>query len=164
MNRGLSVKLLQAFPDVVPVERPEVSLPVTIHPEWLAGFTSAEGCFLINIIVSPKHSVGNIVRLVCQLTQHVRDKPLMELIKYILGCGNLSKNGEAVDIRVTKISDIDKKIIPFFKKFQIRGVKALDFEDWCIAAELIREKKHLTPDGLELIEKIKAGMNTGRKI
>ena len=33
MNRGLSDKLKLAFPDVVPVERPIVELPITIHPE-----------------------------------------------------------------------------------------------------------------------------------
>ena len=33
INRGLSEKLLLAFPDVVPVERPEVELPKTIDPE-----------------------------------------------------------------------------------------------------------------------------------
>ena len=30
-------------------------------------------------------------------------------------------------------------------------------------AELMKEKKHLTGEGLEEIKKIKAGMNTGRK-
>lgn len=33
MNRDLSEKLNSAFPDVVPVERPEVELPKTIDPE-----------------------------------------------------------------------------------------------------------------------------------
>ena len=42
-------------------------------------------------------------------------------------------------------------------------MKALDFADFCLAAELMKDNKHLTLEGLEQIRKIKAGMNTGRK-
>ena len=65
---------------------------------------------------------------------------------------------------VTKLSDIEEKIIPFFNKFPIWGVKAEDFADFCRARELMKEKKHLTAEGLEEIRQIKAGMNIGRKI
>jgi hypothetical protein len=45
-------------------------------------------------------------------------------------------------------------------------VKAKDFvrSDFCKVAELIRQKKHLTAEGLGQIRKIKAGMNRGRKL
>ena len=65
---------------------------------------------------------------------------------------------------VYKFKDIEGKIIPFFKKYPLQGVKALDFDDWCKAAEIINKKEHLTPEGLERIRKIKAGMNLGRKL
>lgn len=68
-----------------------------------------------------------------------------------------------VDYKVTKLKDITEKIIPFFKKYEIVGVKALDFADWCNAAELMKNKKHLTPEGFKQIQKIKSGMNRGRK-
>ena len=44
-------------------------------------------------------------------------------------CGRISKRGEVIDLRVFKFKDIVEKIIPFFKKYPIRGVKALDFDD-----------------------------------
>jgi hypothetical protein len=59
---------------------------------------------------------------------------------------------------------LTEKIIPFFVKYSIIGVKSLDFYDWCKVAELMKEKKHLTNEGLTQIRKIKAAMNTGRKI
>ena len=64
---------------------------------------------------------------------------------------------------VTKISDISEKIIPFFKKHPVIGVKALDFGDWCEVAEMIKNKEHLTVEGpfLDKIKKIPAGMNRG---
>ena len=163
INWGLSEKLQLAFPDVVPVERPNVELPKTIHPEWLAGFTSAEGSFMIKILQS-QNRVGYQVILVFVITQHSRDEELLIAIMDYLGCGYIQKKGEAFDLRVTKISDIEKKIIPHFKKYPIRGVKAQDFQDWVRAAELMKQKKHLTADGIEKIKQIKAGMNRGRNI
>ena len=165
MNWGLSDKLTNAFGDVVPVERPKVELPTTpIDPKWLAGFTSAEGCFYIEITKSTTHSVGYNVRLVYMITVHARDNNILICIKEFLNCGHDYQIGEAFDYRVRKFDDIDNKIIPFFSKHPIYGVKALDFADWCRAAELMKSKKHLTVDGLEEIRNIKAGMNRGRKL
>lgn len=86
MNLGLSDKLQVAFPDVVPVERPRVELPKTIDPNWLAGFTSAEGCFKIKITKS-KTRVGYAVYLVYQLTQHIRDEKLFLSFIAFFNCG-----------------------------------------------------------------------------
>ena len=65
-----------------------------------------------------------------------------------------------MDFKVTKIYDIQNKIIPFLQKYPILGIKAIDFVDFCKVAELIKEKKHLTKEGLDQIRNIKAGMNT----
>ena len=164
MNLGLSEKQKLAFPDVVPVERPLVELPQTIDPYWLAGFTDGEGCFYVKIKASQTHSVGFQVTLVFVIGQHQRDKNLMILIKEYLNCGCVTKHSEnVVALIVTKFSDIENKIIPFFKKYPIYGVKALEFADWCKVAEMMKQKKHLTAEGLEQIRKIKTGMNKGRK-
>jgi hypothetical protein len=82
-----------------------------------------------------------------------------------LNCGNLYKNRDAFEYQVDKFSDIQNKIIPFFNKNRIQGIKSLDYQDWCKAAELIKNKAHLTEEGLMLlkIHKIKVGMNRGRK-
>ena len=162
MNLGLSEKLKKAFPDVVAVERPLVEIAKIPDPNWLAGFTSAEGCFIVKMTLS-KTKIGYAVQLIFQITQHSRDEILLRSIISYLNCGVVTKNRDAFDFRVYKFGDITHKIIPFFKKYPIRGVKALDFEDFCRAAELMKQKKHLTPEGLEQIRKIKAGMNRGRK-
>ena len=86
----------------------------------------------------------------------------MEKIQSSLGCGNVYQNRTWLDLEVTKFDDIDKKIIPLFEKFPIRGVKALDFKDWCKVAEIVKTKNHLTIQGLDEILKIKSRMNTGR--
>ena len=116
MNRGLSEKLLEAFPSVVPVERPFGELPKTIDPQWFAGFTSGEGSFMINIRASKTHYVSFRVELVFQLTQYNRDEELLVSLIDYLECGNVYKYRKAIDFRVTKFQDIVEKIIPFFKK------------------------------------------------
>jgi hypothetical protein len=87
------------------------------------------------------------------------------LVSYF-DCGKVRKRPDqlAVDYIVTKIEDLTDKVIPFFEKYPIIGVKALDFEDFCKAAKLMKTKAHLTASGLEQTRKLKVGMNTGRKM
>ena len=102
------------------------------------------------------------VRLVFQLTQHHRDEQLMKSLIECFECGNIYKDRNVLEYRVEKFSDIETKIIPFFSKNQIQGIKFLDYLDWCKASELIKTKAHLTEQGLYLIRKIKAGLNKER--
>ena len=85
INQGLSQKLKLAFPDVVPVVRPLVENPRIPDPNWLAGFTSGEGSFMVDITASQTHSVGFQVRLFFTITQHSKNKQLMKnLIEYLV--------------------------------------------------------------------------------
>lgn len=167
MNLGLSDELKAAFPAMVPVKRPIVENIIHRDPYWLAGFTSAEWCFLIQIYKS-KTKVGVAVRLEFQLTQHARDEQLMRsLIEYLdcVGEAHLYKTKEAFEYRVEKYSDIENKIIPFFNKYLIKGVKSRDYIDWCKVAELDEKGSfHLTEEGLDSIRNIKAGINKGRSV
>ena len=53
INRGLSGELSEAFPDIGPVKLPLVCSAQITDPEWIAGFTSGEGCFFVQV---RKHS------------------------------------------------------------------------------------------------------------
>jgi len=55
---------------------------------------------------------------------------MRSLVDY-LGSGSfyLRNNVNRGDFLVTKFSDITEKIIPFFYKYNIRGVKSKDFQD-----------------------------------
>lgn len=160
-NLGLSDKLKLAFPNVAPVSRPIVKNKIIQEPQWLAGFTAAEGCFFVNLQKST--NLGFKVILVFQLTQHSRDEYLMKSLIEFFDCGGIYLRGALIDFKVSKLSDILTKIIPFFKEHPIEGVKFWDFQGFCRAAELMKQKKHLTKEGLEEIIKIKAGLNRGIK-
>lgn len=77
-------------------------------------------------------------------------------------CGNISKNSTWIDYTVAKHEDLALKIIPFFDKYPIVGVKLQDYLDFKKVAELMRTKDHLTTSGLQKIREIKVGMNKGR--
>ena len=162
-NLGLSSKLKVAFPDVSPVARPTIKDQEIQDPNWVAGFTAAEGCFFVQVRKSKTHSTGFQVLLVFALIQDERDEQLMRCFIKYLDCGRVEKKITSYDYRVTKFLDIVDKVIPFFKKHKIEGVKAQDFEDFCKVAELMKEKKHLTKEGFEQIRQIKAQMNRKRK-
>jgi hypothetical protein len=167
INLGLSDDLKYHFNQFTPVERPVVLTPTNnIDHNWIAGFTTGEGNFYIDISKSKSHKIGYQVQLNFRIYQHKRDLKLIELLIKSLGAGNLEKNtiNQIVSLRITQISEIIKIVIPLFNKNQIHGVKYLDYLDFCKVAKLINEGKHLTIEGLDLIRTIKAGMNTKRKI
>jgi hypothetical protein len=47
MNLGLPDELKTSFPEIMPVNRPRIKSIINYDPYWLAGFTTAEGYFLI---------------------------------------------------------------------------------------------------------------------
>lgn len=164
MNNGLSKTLSDNFSNIIPMVRPSIEFNGTVNPYWLAGFTNAEGCFYI-IISKSKTNIGYTVQLKFVLTQHSRDKQLMEYIGIYLGCGRYEARSKGIlagNLVVSKLSDLSGKIIPFFDKYPILGNKRKDYADFKRATELLMKKAHLTVEGLAEIRKIKEGMNTGR--
>ena len=87
------------------------------------------------------------------------------MLKQVLKCGfvKTGKKQQIVVLTVTKISDIQNIIIPFFQKNPLQGTKLEDFLDFAKAAKIVGDKAHLTSTGLERIKKIKEGMNSKRK-
>lgn len=165
INHGLSDELQLYFSDIQPIIRPKVENKTVPHGQWMAGFTSAEGCFKVTLVKQPSRRIDRIY-LQFELTQHSRDERLLESFITFFWCGMLqaSSRKPSVSFSVYKFSDIYEKIIPFFKKHNIIGVKSKDFEDWCKAAEMFNAKKHLSEEGLNLFISLRSGMNSKRSI
>lgn len=162
-RRELSDKLGGAFPNVLPVERPVVKDQSIRDPNWLVGFVSGEGCFLVKVYDSPESKFGKRVWLEINITQHSRDSQLIESLVEYLNCGKVYKARGVVNFVERRFSHITEKIIPFFDKYPLIGVKSKDFDDFKKVALLMKEGSHKTKEGLEQIEKIKLGMNRGRE-
>jgi len=163
LNKGLTTSLVEAFPNSIPFSR----LPVPLnnakrHPQWIAGFTSGDGCFKISIRQSKLHKAGSTVVLLYVLTQHIRDELLLKSFIDLFECGHTYSYLNYIEFRCQSFKDNYEKIIPFFSKYPILGAKAQDFEDWFKVAKMIQSKEHLTNEGFDQICQIKARMNKGR--
>jgi len=67
-------------------------------------------------------------------------------------------------LQIKNSLDVENKVIPFFLKYPVLGVKRLDFEDFHKVFLLLKNKEHLNAEGLSKIKKIVNGMNLDRKI
>ena len=90
----------------------------------------------------------------------------MKSLISFFNCGRyvLRPNKDHGDFLVTTFSDVNDKIIPFFKKYKIIGVKERDFAYFCKVSDIIKAKGHLTIEGLKEIYVLKEGMNRKRMI
>lgn len=163
INKGLSPLLKEAFPTSVAVPRSPLQLYNTkLHPQWVAGFTSGDGCFKVSIRESKLYKAGSRVVLLFVLTQHIRDELLLKSLVNFFGCGQTYSYKDYVEFRCQSFKDNFENILPFFEKYPILGVKALDFKDWAKVAKMIQTKVHLTKEGFDQIRQIKIRMNKGR--
>jgi hypothetical protein len=66
------------------------------------------------------------------LTQHTRDEQLLKNLIDIFQCGHFveKKSKEYGEFIVEKYSDVKEKIIPFFEKYPLHGLKSKNFEDF----------------------------------
>lgn len=95
--------------------------------------------FFISILKYYTCKIGKDV-IKFQIAQHSRNTELMKILISTLGCGKIELNlaKSAVYFLVTKYQDIVSKVIPFFDKYPIKGVKVSDYSDFKKVAILIK--------------------------
>ena len=171
LNLGLPVKLKEAFPNVTEVNKVEYKFNGIPNPFWVSGFTSGEGSFQVLARNSNKELFARF-----SLHLHIRDLEVLkaistyfkELCDTVTPASNTEKKvyitKKSAQLQISKFSDINNVIIPFFNKHPILGVKSLDFIDFKKVCEILKTKDHLTSTSVynQIIE-IKSGMNLNRK-
>jgi LAGLIDADG DNA endonuclease family protein len=164
LNNGLSDKLKISFPNAIKLFKSEVKIPNNIDLYWIAGFFSGEGCFYINITKAIDYKIGYSIRLQIIFSQHSRDKILLNKLMNTLKCGRVFKHPkrDIMSLVISNFEDIYTKIIPLFNEYKIKGIKSLDYEDFCKAAEIVKKGDHIKLVGLEQIKLIKSKMNKKR--
>lgn len=165
LNNGLSETLKNRFPNYIPTLKPIVSPYSTLDLSWILGFINGDGSFDIHVVKNPKSSTGYRVQLRLRITQHNRDRALIQSIINTLNCGTLTyytNNQEAVVYTVTSIKDIGNKVIPFIDNGCLLGGKQKDYIYWKTAYNLMSQGKHLSKDGMDEIITIKSKMMSSR--
>ena len=164
---GLSDSVKRAYPNIEPIIKPEfVNSNTKLNGHWIAGFTQADGSFGLNYTKVSGMKLGYTCLPQFRITQHERDLIVLQKIIESMECGNLinsSKTRQEWNISITSTSQLINKVIPFFQKFPIYGTKDLNFIDFIKGIDIIKNKKHLSIEGLNELKEIALKMNSSRK-
>ncbi len=113
---------------------------------WLLGFVEAQGCFCIIIKRNNKY------KQVCpsfSMKIGLAEKPLLERIQQEFGgIGNIYTDHTSATFKATKLEEIIRLITMLdWMDFQSRR-KRTEFDVWKNCVQLIKDKQHLSKDGL----------------
>ena len=79
INKGVSKKVQEYFPNVIPADKPVISLPDNLNPQWVSGFVAGDGGFSIYVRAAKDYVLSEKVYCRFHIAQHVKDLELMKL-------------------------------------------------------------------------------------
>jgi adenylate kinase family enzyme len=117
-----------------------------LSPDYIVGFVDGEGCFCITL--NRKRNETPEVRLIFEIEVRFDDELILEKIKHALGCGNIyrleyqrqEKWHPHVKLKVNNFTDINQKVIPFFKQHRLQAKKYVQFDSFCPSSRNNRAK------------------------
>lgn len=81
----------------------------------------------VNIFKNNHYKIDYSVKLQMKVSQHSKEKLLLNNLMFILGSGIINKHSKnSIVYKVSGFNNINKLII-FFTKYEIKGIKLLDF-------------------------------------
>jgi len=132
-----------------------------IDPNFITGFSDAEGSFVLSITKSNLVKSGWVIKPRFQIHLHKKDIFVLEAIKNYLGVGKIYLQGTtSVEYRVFSIKEL-KIVLDHFDNFPLLTQKYADYFLFKQAYLLLVNREHLTPEGLRKIISIKASINNG---
>lgn len=132
-----------------------------LDPWFISGFTDAEGCFSISIQHNTKMKTNWRVLPSFHIKLHIKDINILEDIKYTWGIGTIRKSGlDTVFYTVESFTELEF-IINHFEKYPLISAKYCDYLLFKECFEIIKQKKHLTSEGLLQLVALKSSLNWG---
>jgi len=131
------------------------------NASYVTGFVDGEGCFSISFSLRKKMKYGIEVRPSFSVSQHKRNKEIVEFFQKYFSCGSVRflKRDQNYKFEVRSIKDLVQKIIPHFKQCPLKTSKREDFEKFSQVCELIDSNHHLNQSGLIKIIVLATSMN-----
>ena len=137
-----------------------------LDPLWIVGFVDGEGCFSISIFKNVTSKSGFQVFPEFVVTQGAKSLNVLERLQSFFECGKIYENRRADNHRenlyrycVRSLSDIQEKIIPFFEQYELLTAKQQDFLTFCKVVNAMKDRSHLSEEGLQGIRDLAATMN-----
>src|ERR1700761_3318430 len=101
-----------------------------LNPNWVTGFSDAEGCF--TVIITKGSALKWRVIVSFEINLHIKDITILHQIHKFFGVGSVtSRPARALCVyRVTKIEDLVNVIIPHFIAYPLISQKHADYLLW----------------------------------
>lgn len=133
----------------------------TLHPQWVTGFTDAEGCF--SVIIQITEPLKWKVRTSFEINLHLKDVNILHSIKSFFGVGSIftKPDRNLCVYRVTKNSELLGVIIPHFSKYSLISKKGGDFLLWSKVVNMKSLKKQFSSEEFSTILTYYAAINRG---
>ena len=129
---------------------------------YVAGFVDGEGSFNVPIRRERDRSLPYRVSLSFNVSQIGPEAP--ELLRSTFGTGTVRGRRDGVFyFEITKPTELDRRVFPFFDRFRLRGPKARDLEIFREITELVLAGDHLNVAGITAILVLRGPMNRGGK-
>jgi hypothetical protein len=133
---------------------------------WITGFVDGEGCFAVPMHRNPTSSVGWQVQPQFVVVQSASSVRALQVLRDYFECGRINVNTRRDNHReplyryvVRRFADLDAIIVPFFQTYPLRTSKRENFEKFVEVLELMKQRRHLSIDGLLEIASIVETMN-----
>lgn len=131
-----------------------------LSPDWVVGFVDGEGCFHVSVQSHPEMTAGYQVLPEFVVVQHLRDVPILYALKKFFQGGVVRVNhDDRYCYRMRKLEQLEK-LCEFFLKHPLKTKKNVDFRKFRKIILMMKEKKHLTKEGLKEITNLALQMNT----
>jgi hypothetical protein len=130
---------------------------------YLAGFADGEGSFNVSFRPRGDYPLPWKVSLCFNVSQ--RDPVILSLFKRHLGCGTMRQRQDGVwYFEVNNLEAIANNVIPFFRRYGfLSAKKKRDFAKFVELTEMMKQKKHLSRDGITQMLEVRREMNDGGK-
>jgi hypothetical protein len=129
---------------------------------WVAGFVDGEGSF--NVPIRRERDRGLPWRVSLSFNVSQLGGELPNLLRAVFGVGTVRDRGDGVFyFEVTRPSELQERVFPFFERFPLRGAKREDLAALRKVTELIQSGRHRTCAGIVEALKLRAPMNRGGK-
>lgn len=104
--------------------------PVSQSACWyLSGYADGEGSFCVSFSPRSKLRTKLEARPSFSVSQNGDRSEVLEIFQKILGCGTIraDRSDKTLKFEVRSLSDLQEKVIPFFKRYRLKSSKSKDF-------------------------------------
>jgi len=140
-------------------------LNAKLEPWQVTGLTDGEGSFICTVTDTLKGITGTTVNLEFKVTQKSHSTGILYELQEFFNCGSVVIDNRETDTKKYRIKSLESildKIIPHFESYPCLTSKHLNFRDWREIALIMKNKEHLTIEGIDKIRKLSSKMNKAR--